>query len=168
MSNLTLHDFIDKSRSELNKITTENMVRYFLENNKVLESLLDIKAIRESLEDIEENVLTKVLEDNRKLRKRVEKLEEDKEELYDSISEVQRNLNKQDQYSRRNNIELSGIPHSVNNLEETVVKILNSVNIACHRLPLSNYKRRNNNCKRTICRFVSRKFCVDALKSRKN
>ena len=95
----------------------------------MLESLLDVKAIRESLEDIKEYVLKKVLEDNRKLRKRVEKLEEDKEELYDSISEVQRNLNKQDQYSRRNNIELSGIPHSVNNLEETVVKILNSVNI---------------------------------------
>ena len=38
---------------------------------------------------------------------------------------------------------------------------------ACHRLPLSNYERRNNKCKRTICRFVNRKFCVDALKSRK-
>ena len=132
-SNLTLHDFIDKSRSELNKITKE---------------MLDVKAIRESLEDIKENVLNKVLEENRKLRKRVEKLEEDKEELYDSISEVQRNLNKQDQYSRRNNIELSGIPDSVNNLAEIVVKILNSVNIecdstdieACHRLPLSNYE----------------------------
>ena len=53
-----------------------------------------------------------------------------------------------EQYTRRNNIELAGIPNSIrdNDLEETIINICKEHGIgllpmdieACHRLPLSN------------------------------
>ena len=68
-----------------------------------------------------------------------------------------------EQYDRRNNIEVSGIPDSVgdNNLEEKVISVFANVGIdvkfnnieACHRIGKSR-----NSSKKTIVRFTNRKF----------
>ena len=75
-----------------------------------------------------------------------------------------------EQYSRRNNIELAGIPKSIkdNVLEETIINIceehgidISPVDIeACHRLPLSNAQANKdpNQCKRVIVKFFNRKL----------
>ena len=104
------------------------------------------------------------------------------QEEFSSFSDLRERLYKlekkcaaNDQYSRRNNIEISGIPDSVPNnlLEGKVIEILNYLNInlkfwdieACHRL--SN----NFNSKfpaRVIVRFVNRKYTVTALSRKKS
>ena len=78
------------------------------------------------------------------------------------------------QYVRRNNIEISGIPNSVvdDALEDKVISILEKIDVkvskndieACHRLPAS----KKNPTKRTIVRFVNRKSSEACLKSKKN
>ena len=75
-----------------------------------------------------------------------------------------------EQYSRRNNIELTGIPNSTgeNDLEKTFINICKEHGTdisprdieACNRLPLSNAQvtKDPNQCKRKIIKFVNRKL----------
>ena len=78
------------------------------------------------------------------------------------------------QYGRRNNIVISGIPNEVSDeqLEEKVKEVLSKAGIdkildndieACHRLPAT----RNNKNKKTIVRFVNRKKSEKCLKNKK-
>ena len=79
-----------------------------------------------------------------------------------------------DQYGRRENIEISGIPNTVSNqqLEGEVINILQQIGlthmdsysiVGCHRI---SGKDRHGN-KNTIVRFLHRKDAIDALKRRK-
>ena len=73
--------------------------------------------------------------------------------------------NNVDQYSRRNDAEISGIPHLVsdNQLEEKVVDIMKAIDFsittneieACHRLG----KKKKN----VTVRVITRKHCLKAL-----
>ena len=66
------------------------------------------------------------------------------------VTEIEKSQAKVEQYSRRNNVEISGIPHEIlnNNLEDKVINIFKDSGIeighldieGCHQLPLS----RNN------------------------
>ena len=77
--------------------------------------------------------------------------------------------NNVDQYSRRNNVEISGIPQSVsdNQLEEKVIDLLKTTDVnitsngieACHRLG----KKKKN----VIARVINRKHCLKALRNKK-
>ena len=77
-----------------------------------------------------------------------------------------------EQYSRRNNIEVSGIPDSVedNCFEEKFISVFTSIGIdvksndiePCHRIGKSR-----NSSKKTIVHFTNRKFAKQALYNRK-
>ena len=77
-----------------------------------------------------------------------------------------------EQYGRRNNLVISGIPDSVQDseLESTVTSILSDIDVnvesreveECHRIGKSN-----NGSKKTIIRLVNRKYCKKALLNRK-
>ena len=81
--------------------------------------------------------------------------------------------NLSEQYGRRNNLKMTGIPDDVEDedLEEKVIKILDKIEVnvtskdieACHRVG----KSRNNSTK-TIIHFVNRKFAKKALVNRKS
>ena len=83
-------------------------------------------------------------------------------------------INKLEQYTRRENLEISGIPDSIiqNNLEVTVLKILESIGVqtdsyhisACHRLA----KNKNQQSANTIIRFTDRKLIYDIFSKKKN
>ena len=85
------------------------------------------------------------------------------------------NLN-QNNYNRRNNVEISGISNEVSdqNLEETVIGIckdsaieVNSLYIeGCHRLPLGRNVTNTN--KRVIVKFVNRKHSEAMLQRKKD
>ena len=77
------------------------------------------------------------------------------------------------QYSRRNNLELFGIPTNISQekLEDSVIQILRSIEVeakpedieACH-----NGKNENKDQpKMTIVKFVNRKICNSSMKNRK-
>ena len=82
------------------------------------------------------------------------------------MCDLEKASNKQDQYTRRNNLEILGIPVDVKDeqLEQKVIDIFSHLNIniskpdieECHRLGKSN----------TFVRFVSRKVWKDALKEK--
>lgn len=113
------------------------------------------------------NIVIKELQhENQRLRNKVNDLQK---RLYSA--EV--NINALEQYGRRNNVEIQGIPESVEpqELEETVIEVLNKIDLnvssndieACHRVG-----KPNHNSRKTIIRFVNRKFAKKALLNRKN
>ena len=76
-----------------------------------------------------------------------------------------------EQYGRRNNLVISGIPDSVqiSDLKSTAASILSDIDVNvesrevddCHRIGKSN-----NGSKKTIIKFVNRKCCKKALLNR--
>ena len=109
-----------------------------------------------------------------KLNNKVIELKKEIWETWDSLYYVQKNLANFQQYSRRENIEISGIPEYYDaNLEFTVVRILKKIGfphissydiIACHRLK----KLTKDKLANVILRFVNRKDADVSLVNRKH
>ena len=88
------------------------------------------------------------------------------------VTSLEINQNKLEQYGRRNNIEVSGIPDSVKDscLEEKIISVFTSFGIdvksynigACHRIGKSR-----DSSKKTIVHFFNRKFAKQAPYNRK-
>ena len=91
------------------------------------------------------------------------------------IYEIEKDIIDLQQYIRRNNVEICGIPNSVpdKDLEKKVIEIASTLNVrlspgdieACHRL--KDRKKKDGEPKRTIFRFVNRKACDDLHSSKK-
>ena len=104
---------------------------------------------------VKDSIIEVLKAENLKLKSRIDSLEE-------KIIELDISRNKLDQYTRRNNIEIQGIPAmlSDDHLEHKVLDICKSINLTvensdnegCHRIG-------NSDPKTTIVRFVNRKFC---------
>ena len=85
--------------------------------------------------------------------------------LKNRIVNLEKELSKNEQYGRRNNVEKSGIPNQISDqdLKENIVKICkdSDINISlmdiegCHRLPLG--RNTTNTTKRFIVKIVNRK-----------
>ena len=88
------------------------------------------------------------------------------------VTELEKSQAKERQYSRRNNVEISGIPDEIlyNNLEDKVINICKDAVIkighmdieGCHRLPLSRNNAGDTKC--VIVKFVNRKHSEDMLR----
>ena len=132
------------------------------------EALASVKAnildtitpeINKSIDSLKESLIQNLVEENRKLKKRVNVLEDEVDDLYDRMLTLEA---EQQQRSRRNNLEIHGIPNEIldENLEKATINILkNIVNDpispeevdACHRLPGAGKS------KPVIMRFIYRK-----------
>ena len=121
---------------------------------------------RFELLNLKDVVIKNLQVENKRLRKKVNVLE-------NKILTLESEHNSLEQYGRRNNIEITGIPDSVpdQSLEEKVVDILNEITVnvspkdieACHRVGVSK-----NSSKKTIVRLINRKHAKKAFLSRKN
>ena len=137
--------------------------------NQVIDSKMsslkeDLKEeISKIMQDVKQNILDKLTKENKKLRNRVTVLEDETDHLYDKVYELEKVVHNMNQYGRKNNIEIRGIPDGVTNeeLENTTINILNNlVEIpisvteveACHRM-----KGGIEGSKDTILRFNNRK-----------
>lgn len=123
---------------------------------------LDLSTLIEnSISNLESKLLNIIKEQRQRL-----------DEQDERILELENKLNLSDQYCRRNNLEIGGIPKSFedNDLEEIIINIYNNLSDdikisssdieACHWLD----KRKS----KVIVRFINRKFCYSMLKNRKN
>lgn len=129
--------------------------------------------MRRELDELKQELSSKskIIDD---LRTELDQVGKGKVDL-DDVSTVERQNSELQQYIRRNNIEIAGIPDSVkqNELESKVIEIAKAVNIdippneieACHRL----FQRKNQKGpKRTIVRFVNRKLAEKLIKKGKD
>ena len=119
--------------------------------------------------------LAKLMESNEKLSSQFIVVKKVNTFFEKRVIELEKSQAKAEQYGRRNNVEVSGIPHEIsdNNLEDKVIDICQDAGIeighidieGCHRLPLS----RNNagGTKRVIVKFVNRRHSEDMLRLKK-
>ena len=101
-------------------------------------------------------------------------MQNNRKSLEDKVTSLEENLNSLNQYARRNNIVLLGIPECVtdNALEATVASILVDSDVevdsnaleACHRF---GKPEKITKSRKTIVRFINRKYCKKALLNRK-
>ena len=123
-----------------------------------------INSVKDEVINLKETVNKRLQEDNEKLRDKCRKLE-------NKLNTVETSLDALEQYGRRNNIVITGIPDSVQDtdLESTMTSILSDIDVIvessevedCHRIGKSNVS------KKTIIRFNNRKYCKQALLNRK-
>ena len=107
-------------------------------------------------------------EENNLLRTQCSKLES-------KIVSIESSINHVEQYGRRNNIVISGIPDDItdDDLEDTVTNILKDVDVHINdndleaAIVLAN-RIQGLEVKKTIVCLVSRKYCKKALLNRKN
>ena len=131
-----------------------------------------INNLCQQVEDIK-NSMNCMLGDYLRLNDEMKKMQEQVGEKDNRISALEKELSQTQQYSRRENIEILGIPNTVGDdeLEGKVISILNSIGcnissyeiVACHRLRKTNANQSFN----TIVRFTNRKIAYYALQNRK-
>ena len=131
-----------------------------------------IKSIKSDLKDeinnLKDVIIKRLQDENVILRNRCSNLEQ-------KLIEFETFTNKLEQYDRRNNIVISGIPDSVNteDMEESVTEILSDIDVnvttndieACHRVGKRDNKIGST---KTIVCFVNRKNGKQALYNKKN
>ena len=120
----------------------------------------------------------------KEIHERLVVLEEDNIVVFHELEDTQKISYANDQYIRRNNVEITGLPEVCDeNLEEVVLDLVNkmckdplqpdaddsddftSVDIeACHRLQTKDKKGNKN----TIVRFVNRRICEDIHLNKRN
>ena len=100
------------------------------------------------------------------------------QQLDQSMALLRQNFNDLEQYSRRECVEISGIPPSVwgeENVNNVVVKIAKLMDVemgeedisVCHRLPMSRHHDGQPNQQKIIVKFVSREIKEKFYKSRR-
>ena len=144
-----------------------DMERKFENTNKRLQELNDhlktniVDQMNESIMSIKDTIIDTLKEDNARLRNKVELLEK-------KLTEVEISCNKLEQYTRRNNIEIQGIPLRIpdEKLEEKVIDVFGAINIAITKNDVEDCHRLGKSSESTIVRFVNRKHC-NAILSKK-
>ena len=145
-----------------------DMERKFENTNKRLQELNDhlktniVDQMNESVMSIKDTIIDALKEDNAQLGNKVELLEK-------KLTEVEISRNKLEQYTRRNNIEIQGIPPQISDekLEEKVIiEVFGAMNIAISRNDVEDCHRLGKSSKSTIVQFVNRKHC-NAILSKK-
>ena len=160
-----LKDISDRSSSSS---SIENvMLRLQLLETKQTSNIADIQRLQN---------------ENKSLKKRISDLEkfsdEDMGEIEDRFIEIEKAVANCEQYTRRENFEISGIPESVpdDEIEEHVLDIVNTITNrregqhilakdihASHRLK----KEPGDQAPKVIVRMVNRKHTIDVLKNKK-
>ena len=134
---------------------------------KVEENIIStINCLKEEIINLKDIVIKRLQEENKKLREKCSKLEND-------VISNESSVNALEQYGRRNNIVVSGIPLHVSDrdLEETVISVLFDIEVNVSPNDVEAYHRigkpDSNKSKKTIVRFLNRKHCKKALLNRR-
>ena len=140
--------------------------------NNINDKLVTIKSgfkenlddlVAESLSKIKDSITEALREENSFLHQKIEKSES-------RISVLEIDSNKQDQYNRRNHLNIQGIPDSVpdDQLEEKFIKIFNQINVKINTFDIKDCHRMGKSKKTNITRFVNRKNCKAVLEKKVN
>ena len=154
---------LDAIQKTLGEVLSQN-VQF---KNEVMELKASSRANNRQLEDLKAKV-TKLTEENLLLRNeldqsrlRVQTLYEEKDDLWDSLDSLE-------MYSRKNSIEIHGVPREAcPSTEEVVLKIADAleVDIDPHSIEISHRTQRKNS-DAIIVKFLSHKDKVKMYKSR--
>ena len=139
-------NILNLSESALNSLKKSDLVQKILDlKGKVIVDT-DLHKLSDQIHKLTE-MIDQISAENRKLTSELVITKNVNSRLEERIINLEKNQAKGEQYSRRNNVELSGIPNSIcdEDLENTIINICKESGIdvdardieGCHRLPLS-------------------------------
>ena len=137
--------------------------------NKITEAINKFnEAITVKLENNKDEFIQSLKNEVSSLLNRDDKLESQVLLLEDALINNEIKINNADEYSRRNNIVIQGIPQSVKykDLEDKVINVLDKVNVKVYKNDIEACNRLGDS-RKTIVRFVNRKHSFEALKNKK-
>ena len=163
---MSIHDHNTRSKKHLSfEDAMEKMESNILEQISSLK--VDVRSMKDKFLNMKDVIIKCLQDENTLLRSRCSKLE-------DKVVSLESSVNQVEQYGRRNNIVISGIPDDVadDDLENAVTSIMEDVDVivqngdieVCHRIGKSDQK---TSSKKTIVRFINHKYCKKALVNRK-
>ena len=179
----TSADIIKMGESGTNILNLSESALNSLKKSDLVQKILDLKGkviVDTDLHKLSNQIykLTEAIDqislENRKLTSELVITRNVNSRLEERIINLEKIQTKGEQYSQRNNIELSGIPNSIcdEDLENTVINICKESGIdvnardneGCHQLPLSRNSRGQD--KRVIVKFVNWKYAEAMLKDK--
>ena len=148
------HDHNTRSKKQLSlEDDLEKMEGNILEQISNLN--VEVKSIKDEFLNMKDVIIKRLQEENELLHSRCSKLE-------NKVVSLEQSVNQVEQYGRRNNIVIVGIPDDItdNNLEDAVTSIMEDVDVfiqhgdieACHRIGKSDEK---TSSKKAIVQFVN-------------
>lgn len=160
-------ELLNMEKSELSKMTKDKIIEQIMlmKTNYQNSFNVALQEIREDIKNIKTNLESSI-------DAKVKRIEE---KFAQEVKEVKIRNAQLEQYGRRNNLEICGIPDVFmdNKIEEKTIELLNAIGMkvtssdieACHRLPKP--QKNTNEPKRVIVRFINRKFAESAIKIKK-
>ena len=110
---------------------------------------------------------------NSAMLSKISELVKENNKMYTELENTKIELNELNQYGRRENIEICGIPESIEpmGLEKHVIEVLKSIKVTVSPYQLVGVhrvgKKQNNRPRNVIVRFVNRKHAFMSLKNKK-
>ena len=143
-------NILNLSESVLNSLKKTELVRKILDFKGKIVVDADLNKFCEKIERLTES-MNQIVAENKKLQSDTVIMKNVNRKLEEKIVYLEKNQAKGEQYSHRNNIEISGIPNRIpdEDLENTIISICKDSGVeidpkdieGCHRLPLSRNSR---------------------------
>ena len=143
-------NILNLSESVLNSLKKTELVRKILDFKGKIVVDADLNKFCEKIERLTES-MNQIVAENKKLQSDTVIMKNVNRKLEEKIVYLEKNQAKGEQYSHRNNIEISGIPNIIpdEDLENTIISICKDSGVeidpkdieGCHRLPLSRNSR---------------------------
>ena len=166
-------NILNLSEFALNSLKKSDLIQKILDLKGKVVIDADLHKLCEKIERLTES-MNQIVAENKKLQSDIAIIKNINRKLEDKIVYLEKNQPKREQYSRRNNVEISGIPNTIpdNDLENTVISICRDPGVeidpkyieGCPRIPLSGYSRGQD--KRVIVKFVNRKHSEALLRDK--
>ena len=157
-------NLFDLTYDAINAIKKKDLVEYIEKMKGKVVADNQIQNLCNKIANLSDNVES-LVSTNERLNSELTIVKNVDNVLKNRIVNLEKELSKNEQYGRRNNVEISGIPNQISDqdLKENIVKICkdSAINIAlmdiegCHRLPLG--RNTTNTTKRVIVKIVNRK-----------
>ena len=171
MADLNVTNLFNLSYDQINKMKNKDLVNHI----KNLKGKVTVDAtIKKSCDEISQlsTSVNSLMTENVKISSQLMVVSNINTLLISHVTELEKQQAKMEQYSRRNNVEISGTSNEVSdkNLEKKVIDICKESGIdlnpydteACHRLPSRFVHTNNSKC--VIVKFINRKQAMLHLK----
>ena len=151
-----------EAKSMRNRLDSQETSSFQVSNPDIHSLVADLAILKDRLNVVEEN--------NEMLKRKLKEYKLINDESEERIRNLELSVDHFDQYGRRQNIEIAGIPNTIpqEDLEKKIIEILRDIGVnvnsydivTCHRL--KGYGTRRN----TSVRFLNQKTAIQCLRNK--
>ena len=159
---MSSHDHVNTRSSR--KMSLEDAIANLHSDlsEKITNLTTAVRSTKDEVINLNEKSIRRLQDENKLHRAKCSKLE-------NKIVSLESSINQVEQYGRRNNIVISGIPDDISDLESTVVDIMKDVDVDSNSSDIEACQNKlvNKIGEQAIVRFINRKYCQKSITKKK-